>query len=104
MNKEQQKEFNLKCAEFMGIHIDRVGEVWVHYTDFDSIGEVGRCFNPYNDANDRNKVIEKMKITTSSSLVVREWRCLHESCDVWNESMEAAQIACISAVLGVDNE
>lgn len=89
MSKEQQTDFKIKCAEFLGVPKDGWNSI------------VWDSFDPYNDANDRNKVIEKMEITTSFSLVVRKWRCLHESCDVWNESMEAAQNACIAAVLGI---
>ena len=55
------QEFNIKAAEFMwpdnAYHVRGTGAIKV--VDMDrTIIEVS--FNPYSDANDRNKVIEKM--------------------------------------------
>ena len=102
-------EFNRLCAEFMGWRYDVVfGEVIANVD-----GDIkGKYFNPYSDANDRNKVIEKMRIDTGwhyenvgSDSDVIIWEC--DSLRVFgvkDKSMEAAQIACIEKVLANGSE
>jgi len=110
MIKEQQKEFNLKCAEFMGIadeiefFQDDSGDYFLHEK---------YLYDPYSDANLRNKVIEKMilqgyeftyyqddgqvflnVIDSSNNLII----------DVHEGSIQANENTCIDAVLGVNNE
>lgn len=64
---------------------------------------VGRTFNPYSDANDRNKVIEKMRISSWILYNAGNWiweAFTHDDkYKAKDKSMEAAQIACISKVL-----
>ena len=99
MNPE---DFNRSCAEYMGYTIfDR------YYMDSDSTsnGEI-KIFDYYGDANYRNKVIEKIRASTNChyydpSLWFCDWRDddgEDQETDLL-DSMEAAQIACITKVL-----
>ena len=95
------KTFNLKCAEFMRIKPlipFQKGHIPSKINHF--VCDKGVEYNPYSDANDRNKVIEKMQIETLFSYGEDEWSC--EDCQfnrTIDKSMEAAQIKCIEAVL-----
>lgn len=97
MNKEQQKEFDLKCALFFKLAPTiRDNKIFVD----------GQEFDPYNDANDRNKVIEKMGIATNwrkDDIGNITWDCTFIKLAklFTDEDMEAAQIACIAAVLEI---
>jgi len=89
-----EQEFNMKCAEYMG------GSATQELNDWDM-----SQWNPYRDANDRNKVIEKMEIHTMFNNASVKWDCytVITFIDVENvgtsESMEQAQIDCITQVL-----
>ena len=116
------REFNIKCAEFMwpDHHIDDL-------SDSHDMGVIvtnpkgGRMYFDFlEDANDRNKVIEKMinenymfefRNTTHGVLFQANKRvvamddsfesdnCYKIISAAFSKSMEAAQIKCISAVL-----
>jgi len=105
MNSEKIAEFNRKCAEYMD---------WP-FLDYDPESGAIYCgdlhsyakYDPYHDANDRNKLIEKMGIETFCIVLNgnKAWTCGTDSFPkiyVDNISMEAAQIACIASVLGVN--
>jgi hypothetical protein len=98
------KEFNKRCAEYMDIDISLNYDDEIEYSENSGVFElvnrsIVREYNPHLDANDRNKVIEKMRIKTSPQPF--EWMCVCKRVDtvVMNESMEAAQIACIEKAL-----
>lgn len=101
MNSQQIAEFNRKCAEYVGIEYRE--------TPYGNYGVIDINFNSYHDANDRNKVLEKMHVRTQYLYSLNKWEgfylippenthCIVES----DYSMEAAQIACIASVLGVN--
>ena len=110
MTPEEQKEFNIKCAEFMDY--DVVGnnkEIAMIVIPSMPYGEPEFIeFNPYSDANDRNKVIEKMRISSWVLYNAGNWvwgAFTHDDkYKVKDKSMEAAQIACISKVLESTNK
>jgi len=100
MNKQ---EFNRLCAEYMGYKFKEFTEPFVSVGVWnESKGNWFPSFDPYSDANDRNKVIEKMGISTIQT--TKGW-CVgyHEPYfnykSITDKSMEAAQIKCIQAVL-----
>jgi len=89
MNAE---EFNLRCAEYMGV--DWTGASYPVVSPQD--------WQYYTDANLRNKVIEKMRIDTFALTTSMEWTCFTNNTSksqATEKSMEAAQIACITKVL-----
>ena len=102
----KHEEFNFSSAKyaFPELNIDLIdGQVVC-------IEEDGRItlldWNPYHNANDRNKVIEKMLINTNYLDDIDKWIAENYSKEdgclangYVNESMEAAQIACITKVL-----
>lgn len=101
----EDRDFNLKCAELLFdsrrlVQVEFSPKIFVYNmndnTDYFS-------FNPLSDANDRNKVIEKMRISTGFRNGVPEkiqWAAYGLSIDLYaDNSMEAAQIKCIEAVL-----
>lgn len=102
------KEFNKLAAEFMWNLVD-VGFIGDRLVGETNDGADVSGFNPATDANDRNKVLEKMQVITliehdieGISEIV--WKCgtpLLFGYDILatNTSMEAAQNACIQAVL-----
>ena len=106
MNSEQIAEYNLACAKYMWPESDiglMNGKVWGE----DSNGLIVSGFNPYHDANDRNKVLEKMKVNTTWNDDTSLWWCDFNAVYISDphysdSSMEAAQIACIASVLGVN--
>ena len=60
MTPEEEKQFNIDCAEFMGYHnikIDSIGELRCRHVNDEF------SFEPFSDSNDRDMVIEKMKIS-----------------------------------------
>jgi len=90
-----EKEFNLKCADYMGYEYVSANDVRVFSESEDTY-----TFNPYLDANSRNKVIEKMRINTEWGAGQQSWLCRQFGRHYhWDDSMEAAQIACITKVL-----
>ena len=97
----KHEEFNFSSAKyaFPELNIDLIdGQVVC-------IEEDGRItlldWNPYHNANDRNKVIEKMKIGCGTWN--GGWKCVADVPRGFDsaiaKSMEAAQIACITKVL-----
>ena len=109
MNSEKIAEFNRKAAEHVwpecSCELDEDSFVIVK----DEFGrEVYSCFDPYHDANDRNKVLEKMHIQTWWDYTCDMWGADKDrpQFDIWiietGKTMEAAQIACIASVLGVN--
>lgn len=100
MNSEEQKEFNRQCAEFMNYS-------WLTAPDGLMVtipplrGFRSELWNPYSNANDRNKVLEKMRIDTKWIPNNNDWTCASHLYDDFtrDKSMEAAQIKCIQAVL-----
>ena len=91
-------EFNRLCAEFMelvscGHRADGVEE-------FENDKGGSQSFTPYSDANDRNRVIEKMlKGGLICSMNYAPFSKLFSLNNCFDKSMEAAQIACIEKVL-----
>jgi len=98
------EDFNRLCAEFMG------------YTELTSVDPErftkGNCYyqwvgpiNYYHDANQRNKVIEKMEISVERDHVDEEWISYTRGGDGKIEFMQAridrneSEIACIELVL-----
>ena len=103
-----EQEFNLKCAEFMGYEIYESEFPQRTKPDLRFIikGSDSYCpfrFNPYSDASDRNKVIEKMRIMTHYCFMRKMWSCFplvnSSAYECFDKSMEAAQIKCIESVL-----
>ena len=97
-------EFNLKCAKYLGVFYSNSNDVFVEWPK----EGMPRVFNPYYDANDRNKVIENMLIDTDYDNGNKEWVCCKvaeinneaiSTCVVIDSSMENAQVKCIEAVL-----
>jgi hypothetical protein len=111
---EQIMAFNKACGDFLGIDMSMEGSTGILYhvlgDPYDPIP-----FDPYHNANDRNRVIEKRKINIR--YLYPEHRRLH---DVWEaiptddeytgvkdslcygKSRDAVEIACIAKVLGVE--
>lgn len=94
---DQQIEFNRLCGELLQIGLSKNP-----YNDFDNDWyHKGKVFDPYNDANDRNEVLEKLRIFTGYCCDGL-WNCYiadfdHDATlyDKVEKSMEQAQIACI---------
>ena len=103
----KMQEFNLACAEYMGLLKHGDGETtddnFVVLTTGSLVIE-SESYSPHTDANDRNKVIEKMRVKTIFHYPSDTWVC--NVCDRLNNkhnysiSMEQAQVQCIEAVLG----
>lgn len=92
----EQNEFNLRCAKRLGIFYSNSDEVFVVHEGETMPGG----FDPYFDANDRNMVLEDMKIETRYFYDDRRWICLVSGgVGVQDESMGIAQRKCIAAVL-----
>ena len=104
-----RKKFNLDCAGFMGllIHGDGVttDDNYVAQTTGSIIIERG-VYSPYTDANERNKIIEKMRIetvvTTGDIWSCKKYLGMSKEplCGTGN-SIESAQVECIENVLAV---
>ena len=103
----EPEEFNRRCAEVVhpeGSYERNSGnDYWVIRDENGAQGYPMPDF--YHDANQRNKVIEKMRITTAWNDTNNHWMvklagrdCLDETSSFGME-MEAAQIACITKVL-----
>jgi len=102
------KTFNLKCAEFMGYSFveHSIGKYDRYLGALILKDKAHLMFNPHSDANDRNKVIEKLRIETS---IIETniwddpiWVCkvIGTNRDIRGGSMRVAQIRCIEVVLG----
>ena len=107
----EEKQFNLKCAEFL-----YPINIWIGSASFNKDVHISFApeegfkwptsicnFNPYSNANDRNKVLEKMQLSTARG-EDGKWRCLDGFDNKYNvhatsDSMETAQIKCIEFVL-----
>lgn len=108
MDKEQQAKHNIKCAIFMGLDkFPYYNEMMKTYCTDKS---TGKFFDPYNDANDRNKVIEKAGISVDRWWD-NHWACFQFNFEtsekdyfIVNLSRDECQNTCIAAVLGVSNE
>ena len=62
MTDEQAKEFNLACAEYMGLELAGVTIKGLRRLYFDKSNRQIE-FNPAHDSNDLDLVIEKMKMS-----------------------------------------
>lgn len=114
MNKKQQKEFNLRCARLLypnalDYKFNQINN-GIEVLGIDCIGVTTLAMiDAYNNANDRNKVIEKMRISTMNYRNT-EWECASEPRPDQIETIEYAyklddaQIACIASVLEINNE
>lgn len=101
MSELNEREFNLKCAEYMGL--ESVGLRADGVEEYLNDRGGSQPFNPYQDANDRNKVLEKMRIRTYYNPDLDEWTSMMIGIEVTHflsdKSMESAQIQCILEVL-----
>lgn len=91
-----EQDFNFKCAKFMGYSpVIKGRDIYIDNYE---------AFRPYSDANDRNKVIEKMRIETVVS-TADIWSCKQyrgvgkEPLCGFENNMETAQVKCIENVL-----
>ena len=94
-----KQRFNILCAEYMGLDkFPYVSDILKTYC-YDK--ETMELFNPYEDANDRNKVIEKMRVTVFCFAEPAKWKSYVNQMpgDFISESRDESEIACISAVL-----
>ena len=97
------KMFNKKCAELLGIYYSDNADVFVTHENEGSPRE----FNPCYDANDRNMVISYLKIDTQllTSMEFPEWQCVYGKGDIdriiieTGVSIEDAQRECIAMVM-----
>jgi len=100
MNSEKIAEFNRKCAEYMEYEFIQSSNGDLLLTDFNRPVQ----FDPYHDANHRNKVLEKMRAWCSPW--GSGWKCSGDTKTGFDsgigKTMEAAQISCIASVLGVN--
>ena len=99
------EEFNRRCAEYMGIEVVQTCKGWrMRNPDKYDRPKYFSLPDYCHNANDRNKVIEKMEITTAYRSALAnsdiQWACHTFKSDIYaDKSMEAAQIACITKVL-----
>ena len=111
-----EKEFNTLCAEFMGYGLTDSNYHPVGYMELEHCKKY--VLNFYSDANDRNKVIEKMLLDKYDIrfsrhkgkifVILDKWdkyNCIfHELLKELFNSLDEAQNACIWAVLKSTNE
>lgn len=97
-----EQKFNKACAEYLDIfYSESALDIFVEWPD----ESMPRDFDPYSDANDRNKVLEKMKIGTHYSDFSGLWFCSWEDKNIgpmetYNyKDMKTAQNKCIEKVL-----
>lgn len=97
------KEFNRLCARYVFPFdvIDDLSDTAETAVIIRVDDRQHKYFDPFNDANHRNEVIEKMQLEVSYSFFNDKWHVSHkiETVFVWDKSMEQAQIKCIEAIL-----
>ena len=90
--KLTEQEFNKLCAEFMGLP-NGVLELY----------KGNRKYSPFSNANDRDLVIEKMRLDIVFDITAYpdEWACAlpHKSCNDHHKDRTTAINNCIEQVL-----
>ena len=99
MTDEAAKEFNLACAEYMGLELAGVTIKGLRRLYFDKSNRQIE-FNPAHDSNDRDLVIDEMKLDVDWLPSSEQWMAETQGgVTDYSEDRRTAIIKCINKVL-----